>query len=175
MLFMVLAMAVTPEEKIKVEALYEEYDRLMYYVASRILHSHEDVEDAVMESWIRIIRYLDKINEVICPQTKSFIVIIVERISINIYNKNKKNRDNQIDIDNCEKSPFFSTMDSELSDSETYADLKKIQKKYGEVLILYYMHEMSVKEISQIVGVSVDAVNKRLQRGRELIKQAWCR
>ncbi len=34
---MILAMADTPEDKIKVEALYNEYDRLMYYIAGKTM------------------------------------------------------------------------------------------------------------------------------------------
>lgn len=49
MLFLLMDMADTPENKKKVEALYHKYDCLMYYIACKILHRHEDIEDAVME------------------------------------------------------------------------------------------------------------------------------
>ena len=98
MLCMVMAMVDSPDDKIKVEALYNEYDRLMYYTAGKILNRHEDIEDAVMEAWMRIIRNLDKISEISCPQTKSFIVIIVERTSIDIYNRNRKHGESEVPI-----------------------------------------------------------------------------
>ena len=45
MLCMIMAMADSPDDKIKVEALYNEYDRLMYYTAGKILNRHEDIEE----------------------------------------------------------------------------------------------------------------------------------
>ena len=38
------------------------------------------------------------------------------------------------------------------------------------VMMLYYIEGYSVKEVSRIISVSEDAVRKRLQKGRELLK-----
>lgn len=98
MFCMIMAMVDTPEDKKKVEALYKKYDRLMYYTAGKVLHRHEDIEDAVMEAWTRIIRNLDNISEISCPKTLSYVVIIVERTSIDIYNRNRKHGESEVPI-----------------------------------------------------------------------------
>ncbi|OMK69243.1 hypothetical protein BER44_004089, partial [Clostridioides difficile] len=49
-------------------------------------------EDAVHSSFLKIIDNLDKVNDVNSPKTKGFVVIIVKRISINIYNRRKKRK-----------------------------------------------------------------------------------
>ena len=56
MLFLLMDMADTPEKRIKVEELYDEYDKLLYYVAGKILTQKEDIEDAIMDAWIKIIQ-----------------------------------------------------------------------------------------------------------------------
>ena len=171
MLLMILDTVDNPDDRIKVEKLYRKYDRLMYYIAGRILKRHEDIEDAVMEAWIRIIRNINKISEISCPETKSFLVIIVERVSIDVYNKNKKISSGELPIEDFEESPFFSVKDDAFERMEIYEVINRLSKKYSDVLILYYMHDMTVKEISKLLNISEDAVNKRLQRGRKLLRE----
>ncbi len=173
MLCMILAMADTPEDKIKVEALYNEYDRLMYYIAGKILHNHADIEDAVMDSWVRIVRNLDKISEISSPKTKSYVVVIVERAAINILNRVKRHEGGEVPIAEYDQSPFFATSDKEYENVEMYEVLKNLPKEYSDPLILYYMQELTTKEIAKTLGVSEDAVYKRLQRGREMLKSEW--
>lgn len=48
--------------------------------------------------------------------------------------------------------------------------LTKVTQKYQEVLTLFYLNEMSYKEISMNLGISISAVKSRMFRGRKLIK-----
>ncbi|MCR5796500.1 MAG: sigma-70 family RNA polymerase sigma factor [Eubacterium sp.] len=173
MLVLLMDMADSPGDKIKIGALYNEYDRLMYYIAGKILNNHEDIEDAVMEAWIRIIRNLDKISEISCPKTMSYVVIIVERVAINIYKKNSSKNKREVMIENFEESPIFATSDQEMSSIEVHQILRNMPKKYSDPLILYYIQELSVEEISKLLDVSTDAVYKRIQRGRKEFERRW--
>lgn len=48
--------------------------------------------------------------------------------------------------------------------------LFKLPVKYREILIFYYYDDYSVKEISQLLGMSENTVKTRLVRGREKLK-----
>ena len=50
MLCILLASVDSPQDKRKLELLYEKYNRLMYVVAMRVLHHPQDAEDAVSEA-----------------------------------------------------------------------------------------------------------------------------
>lgn len=171
MLCMVLSMADSPEDKRKVEKLYEKYHKLMYVLAYNILKHHEDAEDTVIESWEKIIRHLDKINDIDCQETKSFLVIVVERTAIDCYRKNKKRSNVQVMIDEYEESPYFATRDKALDNLELYQVLRNIPKKYSEVLILYYVNGFAGKEIANLLGIKEDAVMARLSRGRKRLRK----
>ena len=43
--------------------------------------------------------------------------------------------------------------------------------RYKIVMTLYYVEGYRSKEIAEIVGISEEAVRKRLQNGRELLKK----
>ena len=74
----------SPEDKRKVEKLYEMYNSLMYSVAYGVLNHVQDAEDAVARSWEKIIGHLEKINKIDCHETRSFIVIVTERVAIDL-------------------------------------------------------------------------------------------
>ncbi|MCR4605942.1 MAG: sigma-70 family RNA polymerase sigma factor [Eubacterium sp.] len=175
MLFLLMDMAETPEEKRKTEALFNKYERLSYYVAGKILTNQQDIEDAVMDAWIKIIKNINKISEISCHETRSFVVIIVEGAAINIYNRNKKYNLRELPLEKYDQSPFFSTKETSFEDVEVYEMLRSIGKEFSDVLILFYMKGMSVKEISDILDISEVAVRKRLQRGREQLTERWKR
>jgi len=62
----------------------------MFYVAMKILRNEHNAEDAVHKAFLSILENLDKISNVECPKTQSYIVIIVERKAIDIIRTNTK-------------------------------------------------------------------------------------
>ena len=50
------------------------------------------------------------------------------------------------------------------------AVVKTLSEKYKVVIILFYWDELSIKDIAKVLKVSEDAVKKRLERARKLIK-----
>ena len=62
MLCLLIASVDAPEEKRKIEQLYEKYNRLMYSIAYKSLRNSYDAEDAVFSSWEKVIKNIDKIG-----------------------------------------------------------------------------------------------------------------
>jgi len=86
MLLVYLAMVSSEEDKKLVEKLYLEYRDAMTYVALGILKSPQKAEDAVHNSFIKIIENLNanKIIEKPCPQMKALCVITCRNTAINM-------------------------------------------------------------------------------------------
>ena len=74
----------------KLEQLFELYSDLMLQHAYYILKDITTSQDAVSEAFLRVIKIIEKINELDCPKTRKLMVIIVENISKNIYNRRKR-------------------------------------------------------------------------------------
>jgi RNA polymerase sigma-70 factor (ECF subfamily) len=64
-----------------------------------------------------------------------------------------------------ERGPEQSAVEKELS-----AELTRLPYKYREVIILYYYHDLSVKEISEYLQDKEGTVKSKLSRGRILLK-----
>ena len=169
MLCMVVSMVEEPIEKRKVEQLYEKYNRLMYVVAYNILKQREDAEDAVIAAWEKIIRHLDKISEIECKETKNFIVIVVERTSIDMYRE--KYRKHEILTDEYEETPYYATQDKNIQNFEMSELFRSMPKKYSEVLMLKYINGLSDKEIAEILNLREGTVSSRLTRAKKMLQE----
>lgn len=62
MLSIYLSMVETEEEKDLVTELYNTYKQILFNVSMSILHNTADAEDAVQETFVRIISNLSKID-----------------------------------------------------------------------------------------------------------------
>lgn len=170
MLCILLAMVDSPEDKRKVEQLFEQYNNLMLKIANDILNNSHDAEDAVCDSWIKIIENLEKISGIKCNKTKSFIVIVVERTAINLYHKRKRYR--EVLVDEYEKTPYFITRDKEVEEKETIQWIHSLPKRYSEAVILYYVNEFSYEEIAKILSIDKSTVSRRIFKAKKILQEA---
>ncbi len=161
-------------EQDKFEQLYLTYRQVMFNVANSILKDPQLAEDAVHQAFMRILNHLEKISEVDCPKTKSFVVIIVKNISINLYNSRK--RRTVLSLDELENwtmdagaSPQKQVEDRE-GEMELAALLERMPEGYRSVLLLKYDNGYSTGEIADMLGLSEENVKKRIQRARKKLE-----
>ncbi|MCP1160764.1 MULTISPECIES: sigma-70 family RNA polymerase sigma factor [Bacillus] len=62
-------------------------------------------------------------------------------------------------------TPETITIDK-LDDEQVVAEIMSLSKKYREVLILRYIHELEAREIAEVLSVSVETVKTRIRRGK---------
>ena len=153
MLCLLIASVDAPEEKRKIEQLYEKYNRLMYSIAYKSLRNSYDAEDAVFSSW----------------ETKGFLVVVVKHTIIDMCRKKKKM--GEVSLDELEG---VEAVDSDVTAHETMEAMEMIDKlpqKYKEVLILFYCNELSIKEIAATLGLREGSVASRLSRARKMVME----
>ena len=164
-----LSLLDSEEEISKFELIYSTYKKQMYYTANNILKDSHLAEDAVHNAFLRIINNLEKIEDINSHKTKGLIVIIVKNVSIDIYRKNKKERDNTIFIDDLDDINGYDEINkNDLGDLEIA--ISKLPENYKQVFLLKFSHELTDNEISEILDIKPDNVRKRISRGREKLK-----
>lgn len=168
MLLIYLSMIETEEDKNKFTLLYEKYIKLMFYVANQILKDDYLAEDTVHQTFVKIIEDLDKIAEIDCHKTRSYIVTMVRNCAINLYRERKNHMSVSLD-DEIELTNNYSF---EVEDMDTLEQtIAKLPIIYKDILILKYVQEFSNAEISKSLGISEANVRKRLERARSKIQQ----
>ena len=164
-----LSLLDSEEDISKFELIYNTYKKQMYYTANNILKDSHLAEDAVHNAFLRIINNLEKIEDINSHKTKGLIVIIVKNVSIDIYRKNKKERDNTIFIDDLDDINGYDEINkNDLGDLESA--ISKLPENYKQVFLLKFSHELTDNEISEILDIKPDNVRKRISKGREKLK-----
>lgn len=154
----------------KFEYIYEKYKRLLWVKAFDILKDHALAEDAVSDAFMRVYKNLHKIENSDSPQSISFLVTIVRNVSINIYHRQK--RITAIDISEYEEADPFNMEEAVATTDELQTALKlvnSLQEEYRAVFLLKYAHDMSHKEIAEVLGISENNVTVRLHRAKAKI------
>lgn len=118
---------------------------------------------------------MEKINNPICNKTKSFLVIIVRNIAIDMYNHKKKQNvvtfdEAYIVKEDSDSSPLNLIISEESIDSMV-KNIDKLDVKYSDVILLKYFYEYTEIEIAKLLNISHENVRVRLYRARKMIKE----
>lgn len=159
-----LQMIESQADKEKFERLYTRYRGLMLHVALRILHDQQDAEDAVHQAFLSILKNLKKISEVNCPETRSYIVIIVERKSIDLLRAGQR------------IVPFTEDAGAGLEvpppDDHGLADaMARLPARYREILLLRFDNGYTTRELAKLLGMSQSSVQKLIWRAKQALRE----
>lgn len=170
MISIYLSVLETVDDREQFGDLYIKYKQRMYAIAYSILHNVEDSEDAVHEAFIAIADNFEKIKTFSCQEKERYIVIIVRNTSINIYRKNKKDSKHLAELDDNQSIinvNFFENIDRD----ELIHAISNLPIIYKDILFLHYVNHYTTKEISKMLDISIDAVWKRIERAKKLLKE----
>ena len=141
----------------------EEYGNSLYRLCTVMLKNREDAQDAVQECFLRYITKAPDFND--NEHEKAWLI----RVSTNVCKDMLRRR----------KYESFLALDEikNLSTSEDNAQilglLVSLDEKYRIIIHLHYVEGYSANEISSMLGISSAAVRKRLQRGREKLRELY--
>lgn len=155
------------EDEIAFEYLYNHYVNLMLYTANSILNNYADSEDAVQLAFMRIAKHFDSIEKTICLKTANQFVIIVRNIAIDIYRKRHREAAVELieELCGCENQATCET--------EFDAAMAQLPQQQRDILYLYHIYGLTVKEISKLLGISKAAAYKRIERAEKQFKQIY--
>jgi len=159
----------------KLEELYYQYHKEMFYIAYNILKDYHEAQDIVQTAIIKISSYMDRIESIKCNKTRAFLVIIVRNISYNIYNQRK--RRNTMPLDSIEEIVPEEDIGPELhmirldQAKEMARLLSNINKTYADILTLKYFYEYSNSEIAQLINMTEGNVRVKIHRAKQALKK----
>ena len=158
-------------DKTKFEMIYHTYKDLMFYVAHQILNNEHDAEDAVHQSFLKLIDILEKIDEPVCHKTRSLVVIIVERTAIDQYRRHKRRA--AVPFDEGYAPLCIPTQAEAMVHGDSFARaMAALPTRQREVLLLKYDWGYSNKEIAALLSMQETNVRKTIQRAKENLAAA---
>lgn len=173
-------MANNYEESSKCARLYMAHKDAMYRRAYKILHNEKDAEDAVHDSFERILKYnyLYKIDENNFAYTRNLPGMICSNVAKDYLKQIK--RINMFEMEDSE----FENLGSEYLNPENIAIgnetkdrikdiINKLPEIYRDSFLMKKVYDMSVSQISGITGEKEETIRKRVLRAQEKIKIAF--
>ena len=145
-------------------ALIEQNQLALYRAAKAILHREEDVEDAVQEA---ICKAFYKLSDLRQPK---YFKTWLTRILINCCYDLLRQQKGLVPLEILPEEGVS-------EERETSLDVQQVLRDLGEndrlVLTLYYLNDISVKDIAGMLAISEGAVKQRLSHGRKKFRQVY--
>lgn len=158
----------------KLEEIYLEYYKDMFVTAYSILHNYHEAEDVVQDVILRIVNNLDKISDIKCKKTRSYLVIIVRNLSFNVYNKRKNitllEHEEVNRLPNQEELLIEEHMIRLDLSNEISSFLRKLYQPYSDILTLRYYYELDISVIAELLDITENNVSVRLSRAKLALK-----
>jgi len=159
----------------KLEDIYICYRRDLYITAYSILRNPQEAEDVVQNAILRVSENLEKIFEVKCKKTRSYLVIIVRNLCYSLYNEKKEMECLPFDeiqtFEQKEEVPIEEFI-LKIEESDEIARLMgELHPSYADILTLRYYHELEIGEIAKILGISENNAGVRLHRASKALKK----
>lgn len=170
MLNLYLSMIDTQEDIDRFTQLYEANKHFMFRVANQIMHDEHLAEDAVQEAFFRIAKNFHKVDSIDSLRTKKFLSIITRNVAITMCKQNYT-------VDNIDDYSNLSLMRSDDSTFESIEyqiiaeGILSLPEKYRDSIYLYHIYGYSFNEMAALLNVSSEALKKRAQRARIMLKQ----
>lgn len=153
------------QSKENIDAIVEEYGNSVLRMCYLYLKDYQLAEDVTQETFIKVYEKIDTFRH--DASIKTWIM----SIAINLC-KNQM-RTHWFRRTSLEHFPELASKDiygEILKNNVISMEIMRLQPKYREIILLYYYQELSVKEISTVLGMKEATVLQRMKRAREQLK-----
>ncbi|WNR44240.1 RNA polymerase sigma factor SigW [Paenibacillus roseipurpureus] len=160
--------------------LVELYKDKIFHLAYRMLNNKQEAEDAVQETFLRVYTNLHRYDE--NQKFSTWIFRIGTNLCIDKLRRRRHTYSLDAEMSDGEGNDYYAmlpsdedTPEKQLIISETQAQIHRaietLPEKYKSVVVLRYMHDMSLQEISEVLDMPVTTIKTRVHRGREYLRK----
>ncbi len=131
-------------------------------------------EDAVQETFLALTRHMDKVGSVESAATRNFLATIVKNKATDLLRKRQKIMEDEEASQKQEAEVSGEDLLNQYLAQESYERIlhaiQKLDEIYRVVFEYKYLHELSDREIADLLGVTLKVVNVRIFRARKKLQ-----
>jgi RNA polymerase sigma-70 factor (ECF subfamily) len=171
-----LAQLIQQGDKEQFGVLMERYHKKLFRYGQKFLFDKDNIEDIVQEVFIKTYQNINSFDST--QRFSPWIYRIAHNTFINEIRRHSRNPLQFFDFDVLISHPADedpAVKEREQNEMRTMLDsgLEKVKANYREILILYYLEELSYKEIAEILRIPVGTVGIRLKRAKDSLKKVY--
>lgn len=169
-----VAVLVQKGQKESFGILMDRYERKLFSYGRKFLTGQENIQDVVQEVFIRTYRNIKSFDPL--QKFSPWIYRIAHNIFVNELRKKSRSPLRFFDFDTFTAHPVYEDATpaerEQLRVNEVIGKgLDKLSPEYREIIILYYIQDLSYKEIADILHVPIGTVSVRLMRAKKDLKK----
>jgi len=167
---------VQQERRVEFERIMMPHLQAAHDLARWLMRHPQEADDAVQEAYLRAFRAFDGY---VGGNARAWILAIIRNTCMTRLSRLRSNsKVVLLDVATLDRDPATAEalrdparaaddmLVSENDRKRVHAALRKLPEFYREVLIMREFDELSYREISDVIGISVGTVMSRLSRGR---------
>ncbi|PLS10383.1 RNA polymerase sigma factor SigW [Neobacillus cucumis] len=160
--------------------IVEIYKNSVYQLCYRMLGNRHEAEDIAQEAFLRAYVNIKSFNQDL--KFSTWLFRIATNLCIDRIRKKKPDYYLDAEVAGTEGLTMYSQISSDtpLPENEVESlelqetvqkEISKLPEKYRSPIVLKYMEDMSLNEISEILELPLGTVKTRIHRGREALRQ----
>ncbi|MCY4567137.1 MAG: sigma-70 family RNA polymerase sigma factor [Candidatus Poribacteria bacterium] len=159
--------------------LVERHHKGVHALIWRKIGDFHYAEELTQDVFLQVYKKLGTLKDPKC--FAGWLYVIANRLTLNWIQRHKPAMQSleETPLEEIDESSYthYVTLEREADAAEQNSEIvKKLLERLPEsertVVTLYYLGEMTVKEIGNFLGVSVNTIKSRLRRGRERLQEA---
>ncbi|MBH0158907.1 MULTISPECIES: RNA polymerase sigma factor SigW [Fictibacillus] len=164
------------------EGIVDLFKDKIYRHCFRMVGNGHEAEDLAQETFLRAYRNISKYNSEY--KFSTWIFRIATNLCIDRLRKKKPDYYLDAEVPGTDGATMYSQLSSEeplpeevVTENEEWNELQseimKLPEKYRTAILLKYVEDLSLEEISKIMDIPVPTVKTRIHRGREALKKVF--
>jgi len=150
--------------------LVDRYKAMVFTLALRILRNREDAEEVAQDTFIKAYKGLHSFQG--DSKFSTWLYKIAYRASLDHLKKNNRRIDQRsLEVSNAYNLIAAGDITDEMENKERITMVKQaieaLPPKDSAIITLFYMEELSLKEIGKVLGLSAAVIKVRLFRSRK--------
>lgn len=161
------------------EIIYYKFREFIYQDIYFLFRSHNLSEDVVQESFLKVINKAPGLKDT--RNMKAWMKTVARNTAYDFLKKNKKyhhiSDSNLVMVMEVASTgtDVADQVEEQIRDEVLHEALNQLNKKYRDVLFLYYIENMPHKEIAKELGISEQATAQLLVRARKKLVHYFSR
>jgi RNA polymerase sigma-70 factor (ECF subfamily) len=158
------------EDAEALEELIRRWELKLFYYLRRLVSQEQDAWDILQETWVRVLRGIKKVR------SSEKLVPWMYRVARNTAFSHRKSMgvrqpwlDQQASV---EELADFAVRDPEWAAEDVHQALETLSMHHREVLTLFFLQDLSLQEMTEVLEVPVGTIKSRLFYGKQAMAHA---
>lgn len=157
------------KDKGSLEELIHLFEKQIFYYIKRLVENEADAWNTLQETWIKVIRSIKQIRE---PKSLPTWLYSIARKTAMSHLRSKYSKEAFIDCstditkieDNAQNLLFDNA-------EQVHYGLSKISLPHREALTLFFLQDLTLEQIAEVLNISIGTVKSRLYYAKHALKE----